>query len=212
MKILAINGSYRAGGVTDQVVGTMAEALKEAGAEVETVILRDHPIEFCLNCRQCTQQPGDAPGKCVQKDGMQGLIDKIENSDGYILASPTNFGSVTALFKQFMERLVVYAYWPWKMNSPQYRKAKAPKKKAVLVSSCAAPGLLGRWAYRTRKELKTTAETIGAKPVGTIFTGLVAKAPTIGYLRVHNTFAGQGATTFQVKQIGSDLGSAQIYG
>ncbi|MCK4838068.1 MAG: NAD(P)H-dependent oxidoreductase, partial [Desulfobulbaceae bacterium] len=39
-RILAINGSYRKNGVTDQVVGTMTEALKASGAEVEIVLLR----------------------------------------------------------------------------------------------------------------------------------------------------------------------------
>ncbi|GBE13148.1 2-amino-4-deoxychorismate dehydrogenase [bacterium BMS3Bbin14] len=176
-KILAINGSYRDGGITDQVVETMAESLHTAGAEVEIILLRNHPVEFCLNCRECTQQPGNMPGECVQHDGMQTLINKIEKSDGYILASPTNFGSVTAIFKRFMERLVVYAYWPWNMNAPQFRKANDPKKKAVLISSCAAPGVLGRWFFGTHKQLKTTAHTIGAGTVGTLFTGLIAKEP-----------------------------------
>ena len=176
-RILAINGSYRTAGITDLVVGTLAEALRARGAEVEVVLLRDYPIEFCRNCRACTQAPGAAPGACVLPDGMRDLIDKIEKSDSYILASPTNFGACTALFKRFMERLVVYAYWPWEMNGPQLRKAKAPKKKAVLISSCAAPGFLGRWSFNTGKELKATAKTIGAEPVGTIFTGLAGKAP-----------------------------------
>ena len=35
--ILLVNGSYRAGGVTDQVAEIMAEALQNAGADVETV-------------------------------------------------------------------------------------------------------------------------------------------------------------------------------
>ena len=108
---------------------------------------------------------------------MQELVNKIEESDSIILASPTNFGSVTAIFQRFMERLVVYAYWPWNMNSPKYRKANVPKKKTVLISSCAAPGLLGRWIYGTRKQLKTTAQVIGANNVGSLFTGLVAKEP-----------------------------------
>lgn len=176
-RILAINGSYRDDGITDQVVETMAESLQAAGAEVEIILLRDRPIEFCLNCRECTQHPGEVPGECVQHDGMQTLIDKIENSDAYILASPTNFGSVTAVFKRFMERLVVYAYWPWEMGAPKFRKANVAKKKAVLVSSCAAPGFLGRWFFGTHKQLKTTAQTIGANTVGTIFTGFVATDP-----------------------------------
>ena len=174
-KILVINGSYRDDGVTDQVVEAAVQALRTAGAEFEIVLLREHPIEFCLNCRECTQQPGHAPGQCVLHDGMQSLIDKIEQADAYILASPTNFGSVTAIFKRFMERLIAYAYWPWEENSPKFRKANAPKKKAVLISSCAAPGFFGRWLYGTHKQLRMTAQTIGADTVGTLFTGLIAK-------------------------------------
>jgi multimeric flavodoxin WrbA len=41
---------------------------------------------------------------------MATLTQKIETADGIVLASPTNFYTVAALFKRFMERLVVYAY------------------------------------------------------------------------------------------------------
>lgn len=176
-KILAINGSYRDDGITDQAVDALAQAVRDNGAEVEVVLLREHHIEFCLNCRECTQQPGEAPGICVQHDGMQALVDKIEQADGYIFAAPTNFGSVTALFKRFMERLVVYGYWPWGAHAPKFRKAGRPKKKAILISSCAAPGFIGRWVYGTHKQLKVTAQTVGAKAVGTLFTGLISGEP-----------------------------------
>jgi NAD(P)H-dependent FMN reductase len=176
-QLLAINGSYRDDGITDPAVTALAEVVKAAGAEVEINLLRDYPIEFCRNCRACAQQPGAAPGGCVQHDGMEELIKKIEGADGYILASPTNFGSVTALFKRFMERLAVYAYWPWAMNGPQLRKAAAPQKKAVLISSCAAPALLGRWLFSSDKQLKMTAKVLGAASVGTFFTGMIAKQP-----------------------------------
>ncbi len=175
IKILAINGSYRANGITDQTVAALTQVLIAADAEVEIIYLREYPIEFCLNCRACTQQPGVAPSGCVLQDGMQELIDKIERADGYIFAVPTNFGSVTAIFKRFMERLTVYAYWSWDMNGPQYRKAQVPMKKALLVSSCAAPGILGRWLFGTNKQLKMTAKTIGAEVVGSLFTGMIAK-------------------------------------
>jgi len=182
-KILAINGSYRDDGITDQAVDALVQAARGRGAEVEVILLREYPIEFCLNCRECTQQPGEAPGKCVQHDGMQALVDKIEQADAYIFAAPTNFGSVTAIFKRFMERLVVYGYWPWGMHAPKFRKAKLPKKKAILVSSCAAPGFIGRWLYGTHKQLKTTAQTVGANAVGTLFTGLVSDEPHVALPR-----------------------------
>jgi multimeric flavodoxin WrbA len=111
----------------------------------------------------------------VLHDEMQKLIDKIERADSYILAAPTNFGSVTAIFKRFMERLVGYAYWPWDMNGPQYRKAQTTKKKALLVSSSAAPAILGRWFFWTNKQLKMTAKVLGAKVVGSLYTGMIAK-------------------------------------
>ncbi len=176
-KVLAINASYRDDGITDQAVEAMVRAIKSAGTETEVILLRKYPIEFCLNCRECTQQAGDLPGKCVQHDGMEELINKIEQADGFILASPTNLGSVTAIFKRFMERLIVYAYWPWDQNYPQFRKANVQKKKAVLISSCAAPGLIGRLMYGTHKQLKMTAQIIGAETVGTLFTGTISKEP-----------------------------------
>jgi len=174
-KIVAINGSYRQNGITDQVLETMAQTLRTSGAEVEIVHLRQYPIAFCLNCRECTQQPGKAPGECVQHDSMQELISKIEKADGYIFASPTNFGTVTAIFKRFMERLVVYGYWPWGMKYPTNRKENVTKKKAVLISSCAAPGIMGSLFFSTIKQLKMTVKTIGAKTVGTMFTGMIGQ-------------------------------------
>lgn len=174
-KILAVNGSYRDGGMTDRVVATLIENLDAPGIEVEHVKLREYPIGFCRNCRQCMQQPGDAPGKCALNDRMAKLVDKIEAADAYILAAPTNFSSVTALFKRFAERLAVYGYWPWGKAYPVFRKAKLRKKPAIIVSSCAAPGWMGRLSYNTNKSLKIAAETIGARVVGSIVTGLISQ-------------------------------------
>ncbi len=68
---------------------------------------------------------------------MQELVAKIEGADAYILASPTNFSTVTALFKRIMERLAVYAYWPWEAYGPKFRKSSSKKKKALLIISSA---------------------------------------------------------------------------
>ena len=176
-KVLAINGSYRDGGVTDQAVGRVIDNLEALGADVEHIKLREFPIEFCKNCRNCMQQPGDAPGECVLSDGMAELIEKIEAADAYVLAAPTNFSSVTAIFKRFAERLAVYGYWPWGKSAPVFRKSRLPKKPAIIISSCAAPGLMGRVTYNTNKSLRIAAETIGAKVVGSIVTGLISQTP-----------------------------------
>jgi hypothetical protein len=74
-----------------------------------------------------------------------------------------------------MERLLPYAYWPWEKPYPQYRKAHAVSKKALLISSSAAPAFMGRWLYGTGKQLRMTARIIGADPVGTLFTGKISQ-------------------------------------
>lgn len=176
-RILAINGSYRDGGITDQAVASLSEALRSGNVEVEEIRLRDYPIEFCLNCRECMQQPGEAPGHCVHDDGMADLVAKIEAADGYILAAPTNQSTVTALFKRFSERLAVYAYWPWDDPAPTYRKAEARKKPTVIMWSCAAPGIMGRFAFSTGKNLRAAASAIGGYVVGSVVTGLVPRDP-----------------------------------
>ncbi len=175
--ILIINGSYRNGGVTDQAVDLMRAKLAELELTTSVINLRECEFDFCLNCRECMQKPGSAPGRCVQQDDMESIITKIEVADGYILAAPTNLGSVTAVFKKFMERLAVYAYWPWGNHAPIYRKDDEPRKKAILITSSSAPGFLGRWFFGTTRQLKYTARILGADPVGVLYSGLVAKEP-----------------------------------
>jgi len=174
-RILVVNGSYREGGVTDQLIALVLEQLPAEGVETEVIKLREYPIEFCLNCRECMQLPGAAPGKCVLDDGMTSLVERIEAADAYILAAPTNFGSVSAVFKRFMERLAVYGYWPWGQPAPDYRKAGLTPRKALLISSSAAPGLMGRWLYASGRQLRTVAKIIGAKPVGLLFSGMASQ-------------------------------------
>jgi multimeric flavodoxin WrbA len=173
---LALNGPYieSEDGAIDQAVEVAVQASCADDAAIHVIHLIDYHIEFCLDSRHSTQAPGVPTGGCVHHDRMRELIQKIEAADGYILASPTNLYSVTALFKRFMERLVVYTYWPWVARAPTTRKKKATKK-AFLIASSAAPGLMGHLFYTTLKQLKMTVKTIGAKPATTIFIGLMSR-------------------------------------
>ena len=139
MKITAILGTYRKDGVIDAAVEEILSAAREAGAETSKVYLIDRHIEFCTNCRVCTQQEGDSRGQCRLDDGIKELLDEIERSDAIVLASPMNFWTVTAVMKRFIERLVCYAYWPWGMHGPKIRN-KLKTKWAVVVVASAAPG------------------------------------------------------------------------
>ena len=49
------------------------------------------------------------------------------------------------------------------------------RKKAILVSSYAAPGIIGRLMYGTHKQLYKTAQIMGADTVGLFSVGLIAR-------------------------------------
>lgn len=79
-----------------------------------------------------------------------------------------------------MERLVGFSYWPWGQPGPQPRM-KSRGKSAVLITSSAMPGFMGRFFTGALRALKITAQTMGAKPIASLFVGLSAQneKPTV---------------------------------
>jgi multimeric flavodoxin WrbA len=172
-KITAIVGTYRKKGVIDSAVDELLGAAAAAGAQVTKFHLVDEQIEFCNNCRSCTQQAGGEFGCCVINDRMRPILDEIERSDGIVLASPMDFGTVTAVKKRFIERLVCFAYWPWGKAAPSTRKRERAKR-AVVVASSAAPAILARLFTSMVLLLNQAARLLGAKRVDVLFFGLAA--------------------------------------
>jgi len=174
VKITAIVGTYRKGHVIDKAVDEILSAAAAEGAETRKIYLADTHIEFCTNCRVCTQNPAGMRGSCPLADEMAAVMDQIDASDGIILASPMNFWTVTAITKRFIERLICYAYWPWGTAAPKARR-QARQKRAVLVASSAAPSFLARLSTSMVKVLRQVCEVIGAKAIGVLFIGLAAR-------------------------------------
>lgn len=174
-QVVALVGSYRKGGIIDSLVDEILSVVAEGGFAVRKIYLNEVQIEFCRNCRHCTQCPGTTRGVCDLKDEMADLLEVLDRADGLILASPVNFFTVTALTKRFVERLVCGAYWPWEKMAPALRVAH-PQRPALLVSSCAMPALLARLVTNVLRVLKSSAAALGARPVGSLIVGLVARS------------------------------------
>jgi NAD(P)H-dependent FMN reductase len=174
LNILAIVGSYRKRGTIDTVVDAILASAKEAGAETKKIYLIDKHLLFCTNCRSCTQQPGDSDGKCVLDDDMESILREVEHADAIVLGSPMNAGTVIAVMKVFLERLVCKAYWPWGAPAPKSRNPKKTKQ-AVLVASSAAPAFLARFTGDVTRALQSAAGMLRAKTIGTLFVGLAAQ-------------------------------------
>lgn len=173
-KIIGIVGSYRKGGVVDSAVDAILSAAAERDGETEKIHLIDHHIEFCRNCRKCTQADGPARGRCIHQDDMDRLLTKIEEAGAIVIGSPVNFGGVTAVTQRLIERLICYGYWPWGKPGPGLR-VKDRGKKAVIVTSSAMPAFMGRLFTGALRSLKKAATTLGARTIGSLYIGMAAQ-------------------------------------
>ena len=82
MKILAINGSHRAGKGTASLIEAAFEEARALGCETELVELSKCNIEYCIGCNRCLGKP-----ECTVQDGMQELYEKMKAADGIILGA-----------------------------------------------------------------------------------------------------------------------------
>lgn len=127
MKVLGIIGSPRkgsnSGALAEQVIGGAASKW----AQAECVTLSDLSIAPCKACAACKQ----TGGKCVQKDDMVGLVEKMKTADAFVLATPVYYGDVTAQMKTWIDRC--YCLMDMQFNS------ELKGKRVALVTTCAQP-------------------------------------------------------------------------
>jgi multimeric flavodoxin WrbA len=172
-KVIALLGTYRKSHVVEKIVDEILDELSNSGVETHKIFLQDKKIEFCTNCRSCTQEKGEKRGKCIHNDEMDAILDKIEECDSIVVASPVNFGNVTAITRRFMERLICYAYWPWGASFPRNRIKKL-KKKALLITASGAPSFFVYLFMDVFKALKLHVKVMGAKSLGKMCMGFAS--------------------------------------
>lgn len=73
----------------------------EAGHEVEKIRVAEKNIGYCRACYACKNT-----GKCVIKDDMAELLQKMIDADVLVLASPVYFYSIDAQLKTVIDRTV----------------------------------------------------------------------------------------------------------
>lgn len=124
MKVIAVNASPRKGWNTDLLVNEAAKGAKAAGAEVEIIDLyKLEPFTGCISCFGCKEKTSE--GKCVYRDGLTDVLEKIRQADGLILGSPIYLSNLTAGFLSLYERLVFQSI-TYNKERPSYNKHMIP--------------------------------------------------------------------------------------
>jgi multimeric flavodoxin WrbA len=99
MKLLAIVGSPRLKGNTNYLVDQALSEAAELGAETEKIVLSQYEVNPCLGHENCASRDS-----CQQKDDANWILDRFEEADGVILATPVYYYNVTAQMKAFIDR------------------------------------------------------------------------------------------------------------
>lgn len=122
--IIAINASPRPNWNTGILVREAAEGARHAGAAAEVIDLyKLGKCSGCISCFGCKRE--NSLGKCVYRDDLFPVLEKIREADGLILGTPVYLGEATAGFRALYERLI-FQYITYKKEPRSYADRQIP--------------------------------------------------------------------------------------
>jgi len=102
MNVLAINGSPRKGGNTEQMLKHVLAPLDAAGWKTELYQLGGKPIRGCTACMKCWENQDK---QCViGNDKLNEVLEKMLKADAIVIGTPTYFADVSAEIKALIDR------------------------------------------------------------------------------------------------------------
>lgn len=105
--VLVLKSSPRENGNSNTLAEQVETGAKEAGAEVESLMLHHMNIRPCDACDVCQET-----GVCIVKDDMQQVYPLLEKADAIVIASPIYWFTISAQAKLCIDR------W-YALESPQ---------------------------------------------------------------------------------------------
>ena len=99
--VLILSASPRKVGNSDVLCNQFAKGALESGHKVEKISLYDKNIGFCQACYTCFKT-----GKCVLKDDMTDILDKMQEADVIVVATPTYFLTMNGMLKCTIDRFL----------------------------------------------------------------------------------------------------------
>lgn len=136
-KVTCILGSPRRGGNTDRLAQEFLKGAASRGFGHELVIPTDLGISPCDGGNQCF---GD--GRCIVRDGMNEIYDRILSSSYLLVATPVYFMGPPGSLKAFIDRF--QAVWArsalLKTFDPGDREWRATHKAFALIVGASPEG------------------------------------------------------------------------
>jgi multimeric flavodoxin WrbA len=131
IKVLAFAGSPRRGGNSETLLDWVLEALKdEHDVAIEKIALVEANINPCMGCNLCEKL-----NRCVQRDGMDSIDEKIIAADLIILAAPIFCMGINAQAKVLIDRAQVFRSRKYVLKLPVVPPERKGKRIGVFLST-----------------------------------------------------------------------------
>lgn len=102
MKVTAFNGSPREDGNTSILIEKVFSILEKEGIECEEIQIGGRTVHGCTACMQCFE---NQDMKCIiDEDIVNDCIQRMDQSDGIIIGSPTYYSDLTPEVKGLIDR------------------------------------------------------------------------------------------------------------
>lgn len=132
-KIIVINAGPRKDWNTDRLIKEAARGAESSGAQTEYIdLFQLEKYTGCISCFGCKLPK--TFGKCICRDGLYDVLEKIRNADGLIIGSPNYLGNLTASFRALYERLVFQSL-TYNKETPCCNTHKIPVL-LIMTSNC----------------------------------------------------------------------------
>ena len=99
-KVILLNASPRVNSNTKIVLEECAREIEKEGVETEIISLKGMKVQSCIACLKCVET-----GNCVLPDGLDEIIEKIRDADGFIPAAPVYFGTARGDIMAALQRI-----------------------------------------------------------------------------------------------------------
>jgi multimeric flavodoxin WrbA len=130
VKVLGISGSPHRHGNTETLLDTFLEGARDAGGEVDKVILKSLEFSPCEGCNACHKT-----GVCIIEDDLIPLFDRILTMDALSLASPIYTMGITAEMKGFLDRAQYLWARKYILKTQHFSREHIRRHKGVFIST-----------------------------------------------------------------------------
>jgi multimeric flavodoxin WrbA len=131
IKVLAFAGSPRRGGNSETLLDWLLEAMrKEPEVEIEKIAIIEANIHPCKGCNLC-----ETLNRCVQRDGMDVIDEKIIAADLIILAAPIFCMGINAQAKALIDRAQVFRSRKYVLKLPVVPVERKGKRIGIFLST-----------------------------------------------------------------------------